>query len=774
MGPENDGEVDPVALGGRMRVQVGLAAAVGVAAMAVSAWARADALDRLDGLFGAEQAERGGQAFSGQCASCHTPSQAAGLFVQRSAGARLGDYHARLSGMMPPQSEVRPNAAQFLDIIAYLAREAGAKPGPRAAALDDPAWREARVAPGATVRQAAARLDAPMLEWRSWRGAPEGLGYSPASQIDRTNVSRLTVAWRWSGANFGPTPAARNITTPLMADGVLFATAGPRRDVVAIDAATGETLWLWRPQETDARFENAPRKGSGRGVAWWSSGAAARIFTVTPGFHLAALDARTGRPVEDFGVHGQVDLMEGLRGAPEKGLADIGSSSPPLVVGDVVVVGPAHSVGLRPRSSHNVKGDVRGFDVRTGRLVWTFHTIPAKGEPGYDTWAPGTAERTGNAGVWAPMSLDSRTGAIFLPVENGTSDLYGGERPGQNLNASTLVSLDGRTGKVRWKRQLVHHDIWDWDIPAQPMLVDIPGPAGTVRHAVAQITKQSLLFVFDRDTGEPIWPIEERPAPRSDVPGEATWPTQPFPTLPAPYDRVGIGPDDLIDFTPALRAEALAAVNPYRLGGWMAPPSLDGASDGTHGTLSLPSFNGGANWWGGAYDPETGLIYVGSMTIPSMLSLQKTAPGSDIRYQWSPTQVPSVEGLPLVKPPWGRITAIDLTTGRHAWMVANADTPRAVAEHPALKGIALPRTGIASQAGLLVTKTLLFAGEGEGGSPLLRAHDKRTGEIVAAIRLPASQVGLPMTYVWKGRQYIVLAVDDGRQPAEIVALALSN
>jgi quinoprotein glucose dehydrogenase len=288
------------------------------------------------------------------------------------------------------------------------------------------------------------------------------------------------------------------------------------------------------------------------------------------------------------------------------------------------------------------------------------------------------------------------------------------------------------------------------------------------------VTKQAFLFVFDRDTGEPIWPIVERPAPKSDVPGEETWPTQPAPTLPLPFDRVGISQDDLIDFTPALRAEAIAAVKPFRLGGWMAPPSLSNAADGTRGTLSLPSYNGGANWWGGAYDPETGLFYVGSMTIPSMLSLEPTPAGSDLAYREAGVRAPTVQGLPLVKPPWGRITAIDLKSGQHAWMIANADTPANVVGHPALKGVALPRTGIAKQAGLLVTKTLLFAGEGEGGSPVLRAHDKATGAILAAIKLPASQVGLPMTYVWKGRQFIVLAVGDRENPAEIVALSLPN
>jgi glucose dehydrogenase len=333
------------------------------------------------------------------------------------------------------------------------------------------------------------------------------------------------------------------------------------------------------------------------------------------------------------------------------------------------------------------------------------------------------------------------------------------------------VAVDILTGKRRWHYQMIHHGLWDYDVCCAAILCDIPHN-GKIVKALAQPTKQSFLYVLNRETGEPIWPIVERPAPRSDVPGEETWPTQPMPSLPAPFDRVGVTRDDLIDFTPALRAEALQAVKPFRLGGWMAPPSVDGAADGTRGTLSLPSFNGGANWWGGAYDPDTGLIYVGSMTIPSMLALAPKPPGSDMRYQEAGVRVPKVQGLPIVRPPWGRITAIDLKSGQQAWMIANADTPDEVKNHPALKGLTIPRTGVASQAGLLVTKTLLFAGEGEHGSPILRAHDKATGQILAVIPLPGTQLGLPMTYVWKGRQFIVVAVGDGARPAEIVALAL--
>ncbi len=678
---------------------------------------------------------------------------------------------------MPPQSTAKPDAQGYLDIMAHLSGLNLVAFGAADAVHADAAWREAQVAPP-PIRsarpdgQAAIAPAKPVMEWTAYRGDTRGLGYSPADLIDRTNVKRLRVAWRWSGANFGPQPEARNITTPLMVGGVLYATAGNARNVVAIDAARGETLWLWRPQEDPARLENAPRKGAGRGVSYWSDGKSARIFTVTPGFNLAALDAKTGRPVAGFGVGGVVDLMKGLRSAPRTGIPDVGSQSPPLVLGNVVVVGPAHALSFRPRTGNNVKGDVRGFDARTGKLLWTFHTIPAAGEKGYETWAKGAAETTGNGGVWAPISADPETGAIFLPVEAGTSDLYGGSRLGSNAHTSSLVSLDAKTGRVRWERQLVHHDIWDFDVPAIPILADIPMAGGT-RKAVLQITKQAFVFAFDRNTGEPLWPIEERPVPKSDVPGEEAWPTQPYPTLPAPFDRQGITVDDLLDFTPALRAAAIEAVKPWRLPELYTPPSLANAADGTRGILRLPHSLGGGNWEGGAYDPETGMLYVGSMTQVQPIALTPLPQGSGVAYgSGGAGATPTAMGLPVVKPPWGRITAIDMTSGQHAWMIANADTPKAVKDNPTLRGVDVGRTGIASRAGLLATKTLLFAGEGEGGSAVLRAHDKATGAILAEIALPGTQVGLPMTYVWGGRQYIVMSVGDGRAAAEIVALSL--
>jgi glucose dehydrogenase len=623
----------------------------------------------------------------------------------------------------------------------------------------------AALAVGAAVAQ---QPDASMVEWPVYGGNLAAQHYSPLAQIDASNVGRMQIAWRWYAGNFGPNPELKNETTPLMIDGVLYATAGVTRNVVAIDAATGETLWVWRPNEGE-RFLQAPRKMAGRGVAYWSDGADdKRILVVTPGFHLVALDASTGLPKREFGEAGFVDLRQGLRGPMDN--VEAGSSSPALVVGDVVIVGPAGGIGARPNSKAQVKLDVRGFDVRTGKLLWTFHTIPERGEFGYDTWLNGSADYTGNAGVWAPMAADPELGLVYLPVEGATSDMYGGERPGNNLFANSLVALDVRTGERVWHQQLIHHDIWDWDNPTSPILLDVTVEGRPVK-AVVQLTKQAFAYAFDRATGEPIWPIEERPVPGSDVPGEWTAPTQPFPTKPAPYDRQGVQEDDLIDFTPEVRAAALEAVKDLRMGPMFTPSSLIDAPDGTRGTLVLPHYGGGANWEGGAADPETGMLYVASQTSPTVFALSPAAGRSDVRYLFVNGEAPKPLGLPLVKPPWGRITAIDMNTGEHRWMVPNGDTPDEVKNHPALQGVDIPRTGKMSRAMLLVTKTLLFSAEGYGGAPILRAHDKATGEILAELELPGAASGKPMTYMVNGKQYIVLAVGRDR-PAELVAFSL--
>ena len=564
-------------------------------------------------------------------------------------------------------------------------------------------------------------------EWRYNGGDPGSTRYAPLDQINRDNVASLEVAWRWKAANFGPAPEYNYRTTPLMVDGVLYATAGYRRAAVAIDAGTGETLWTYR---LDEGGRSAPRRNSGRGVAYWETPATGpRIFLVTPGFHLVALDARSGIPVGDFGDGGVIDLRLDLGREIDLERAPIGSSSPPIVADGVVVVGSAMPSGGRPPSPEMPPGHVRGYDAVTGELRWTFHTIPQPGEYGNDTWEDGSWEYTGNAAVWTAISADPELGYVYLPVELGTGDYYGGHRPGDNLFSQSLVALHAATGERVWHYQTVHHGIWDYDPPAAPVLVDLVVDGREI-EAVAQITKQTFTFVFDRRTGEPVVPgerpIEERPVPQSDVPVEG----------------------------------------------------------GTQGTLMVPGSLGGANWPGGALDPETGYLYVQSATAPSVIALVRDPDASEMDYIQGRGALRlrrggGPQGLPLFKPPWGTIAAIDLNAGEIAWKMPNGDTPEYVKEHPALEGINVERTGRPDRGGLLVTRTLLFAGEGGGmyaafgsGGNMLRAHDKATGEVVAEIELPANQTGLPMTYLHEGRQYIVVAVGARGRAGELVALAL--
>jgi glucose dehydrogenase len=607
-------------------------------------------------------------------------------------------------------------------------------------------------------------------DWPDYNGNMAAQRYSPLDQINASNVGQLQLAWRLPTGNFGPSPEFNATFTPLEVNGVLYTPIGAHRDIAAVDATTGQVLWLWRPQEGE-RWDKAPRKGSGRGVAYWSDGDKRRILSITPGFHLVSLDADTGLPDPEFGNNGIIDMQENLRLGPGREDIDIGSSMPPFVMNDVIVVGPAMAVSMRPPSMANVKGDVRAYDVRTGEHLWTFHTIPRPGEFGYDTWLNNSAEFTGNTGVWAPMSGDPELGHVYLPVESPTGDRYGGDRPGDNLFGSSLVAVDIKTGERQWHYQIVRHDIWDWDVPAAPILADLPNG----RKIVMQVTKQSYVFTFDRLTGEPIWPIEDLPVPAGDVPGEWYAATQPFPTRPAGFDRQGINIDDLIDFTPELREAALEAIKPFRLGtNLYSPPSLADAPDGTVGTLSLPSATGGANWEGAALDPETGKLYVPSRTVVAVLAVAKD-PNSDVDFSMAlGVRVPRALGLPIVKPPYGRITAIDMNSGDHLWMMANADTPPAIANNPALRGVELPRTGVETRAGLLLTKTLLFSGEGVGGGPMLRAYNKDTGEIVAEIEMPGTQTGQPFTYEHNGKQYIAMVVSGRGVASELVAYALPN
>jgi quinoprotein glucose dehydrogenase len=612
------------------------------------------------------------------------------------------------------------------------------------------------------------------VEWREYGANIAAHRYSPLAQIDRSNASKLEIAWTFNTGNYGPRPEARNEATPLMIDGVLYTTVGVTRNVVAIDPKSGETLWVWRPNDGEARFNAAPRKTSGRGLSYWSDGAGnERLIVVTPGFYLVSLDPGTGRQTPGFGENGVVDLMVGVRGEVNE-KSSIGNSSPALVIGDVVVVGPAHEVGMRPPSKANLKGDVRGYDVRTGKLLWTFHTIPAKGEPGYETWLNDSAERASNAGVWGRISGDAELGMVYLPVEAPLADTWGGDRPGNDLYGNSVVALDAKTGQKVWHYQLIHHDIWDWDNPTAPVLMDLVVDGKPIK-AVAQITKQGWVYTFDRTNGTPVWPIEERAVAAGDVPGEWYSPTQPFPTKPPAFDRQGVTVDDLIDFTPDLRAEAVEGMKAFRLGPIFTPPSLANAPDGTQGTIVLPSFTGGANWEGGAFDPETNVLYIGSYTQPSVAALQPPeASFSDMRYiAGGGGALPFLDGLPVLKPPYGRITAIDMNKGEHVFQIPNGPTPKDIAENPRLKGLTLPPTGRATRPVVLVTKTLLFAAEGWGGAPALRAHDKATGEVLAEIALPGAVGGLPMTYMVDGKQYVVLSTA-GERGAELVALSLPN
>ncbi len=619
-----------------------------------------------------------------------------------------------------------------------------------------------------------AQAGAPAGEWRAWGGDNGSTRYSALTSISADNIDQLQVVWRWKMDNYGPRPEGRSQTVPLVVDGVLYTTAGMNRDVVAIDAATGQTLWVYRNDEGE-RAERAPRRNSGRGVAYWEDERGmGRIITITPGFNLVALDAETGRPVPGFGQDGVVDLMEGLRvpeGVDPVGM--IGNSSPPVVANGVIVVGPAFLTGFRPPSMSNVKGDVRGFDARDGRELWTFRTIPDDGEPGSETWEGSSARYTGNVGVWPPFSADEQLGLVYLPVEAPTSDLYGGHRLGDNLYSSSLVALHTRTGQLAWYYQVIHHDIWDYDMPAAPILVDVDVEGRGPSRLVVALTKQGWAFVFDRETGEPIWPIEERPVAPSDVPGERTAATQPFPTRPAPFDLQGLSPDDVIDFTPELRAQALEVLERYRYGPIYTPPSVL-AEDGSNlGTVMIPGALGAAAWEGGAVDPETGILYVGSSTVVTAAALAPDPAVTDMRYiQSNDAVTPTVQGLPIVKPPYGRITAIDLKTGDHLWMIPNGDTPANVLDHPALAGLDIPPTGKSTRAGTLVTGSLLFAGEGWGGDPYLRAIDKATGDVLRVIELPGTQNGHPITYEVDGRQFIVLAVGGRGQAPELVGLAL--
>jgi quinoprotein glucose dehydrogenase len=608
-------------------------------------------------------------------------------------------------------------------------------------------------------------------EWRSYAGDNGSTRYAPLDQITRDNVKDLQVAWSWKFDNFG---GGTSETTPLMANGVLYFTVGPRRNVVAVNPGTGETLWTWRTDEGE-RFEKAPRK-VGRGVAYWTDGTNARIITVTPGFQLFALDARTGVPVRDFGTNGSVDLFKQLDlTTPLDPIGRIGNSSAPIVSNGVIVIGPALTQGGTAPNKENVKGDVMAFDVRTGKKLWVFHTIPRFGEPGYETWLNESAEYTGNVGVWGPFSADDELGYVYLATESPTNDGYGGHRPGNNLYSDSIVCLNIKTGKTIWFKQLIRHDIWDYDMPIHPILIDVRVDGRPIK-AVVQMGKMALAWVFDRTNGQPVWPIPDVPVAQTDVPTEWTAATQPIPSKPPAFDYVGIKTDDLIDFTPELRAKALEAIKagPYRLGGPFAPPSLV-VPGVNRGTIVAPGFGGGGNWQSGAGDPETGFVYVGSVTRPFVAGVVKTDPPDPTKAAYTAGrggQVPNIEDLPLLKPPYGRITAYDMNKGEIAWQVPNGGTPPAIKAALDKLGLAnVPPTGYPAQASFVVTRTLLIGAEGAGGRPILHAYDKKTGENIAEIAMAGAQTAVPMSYMYQNRQFVLVSVA-GRPAGQLVAFSL--
>ncbi len=638
-------------------------------------------------------------------------------------------------------------------------------------------------------------------EWRNYGADLGNTHYSPLDQVNADNFYKMQVAWRFKTDNLGPSPEYNLESTPLMVNGVVFSTAGTRRSVVAIDAATGELLWKHSERE-GARGDAAPRQLSGRGLSYWSDGREERILYVTPGYRLIALDARTGNMVPGFGRNGVVDLKLDDDQEIDLVTGEVGLHATPVVAGDTVIVGAAHRPGGVPKVMKNVRGYVRGFDVRTGKRLWIFHTIPLSNEYGYETWENKSAENTGNTGVWGQISVDEELGMVYIPVELPTGDYYGGHRPGNGLFGESVVALDLKTGQRKWHFQLVHHGIWDNDIPCAPMLVDITINGRTVK-ALAQPTKQAFLYVFDRTNGQPIWPIPERPVEKGDVPGEWYAATQPYPSKPPAYDRQGSSADDLIDFTPALRAEAVKLASRYKMGPIFTPPVVS-KWEGPLGTLGMATAGGGTNWAGGSYDPETHIAYIPSQRIMGILALVPSDGNrSDMSYISGVARPPAtaaapaaggapaaaageggggglnVQGLPLAKPPYASITAIDLNKGDIIWQIAHGETPDNIRNHPALKGINIPRTGRPGVFGVLVTRTLVISGErgtfttpsGQVGA-MLRAYDKATGREVGAVYMPAGQTGTPMTYMLNGKQYIVVAIGGQGFPAEFIAFKL--
>lgn len=618
-------------------------------------------------------------------------------------------------------------------------------------------------------------------QWRFYSGDNGSTKYSPLDQINKSNVASLKIAWRRPQVDASllrgaPVRLLNNFrSTPIMVDGVLYASNGVGL-AEAFDPETGKTIWVQQPG-VDGSGNTDPIRGSGnRGVAYWGEGAEARVITFRGPF-LYALNPKTGEPIPAFGKNGVVDLA-----------ADVGPrstgyrwNSVPLIARDVIVMGSAMVDQDSASKIEGDPGDVRAYDVRTGKLRWTFHVVPAADDKdAIKTWVGDSWQYTGAGNVWSLMSADDELGYVYLPTTSVTNDMYGGARLGDNLYSSSIVCVEAATGKRVWHYQTVHHDLFDYDNPAAPILADITVDGKKIK-AVVQVTKQSWAYVLDRVTGKPVWPIVEKPVPASTVPGEKASSTQPFPSKPPAFDRQGITENDLIDFTPELRAEALAIFKKYRTGPVFTPPSIEGAGPADlKGTIELPGSIGGADWTGAAFDPESAVLYVPSMTNPFVANLIPGDPKeTNLRYRASTRElIQGPRGLPLVKPPYGRITALDLNRGELKWTIANGDGPRF---HPELKALGLPPLGQSVRAAALATKTLLFVTEGDqinvrtppnGGGKKVRAYDKATGQGLWETALEAGSTGTLMTYLHKGKQYLVVAIGGVQHPAEFVAFSL--